>query len=226
MSARVRQAVIAAHDLDAVVQRLRTELGLGEPFSDPAVGYFGLRNAVFALGDTFLEVVSPAEEGSPAGRLLARRGMDCGYMVMFQVDDLAAARARVSAAAVREVFEVSLDDIAEVHLHPRDMHGAIVSVSEAEPPASWRWAGPGWAERSVESLRVAGVTVGVADPAAVQRRWRSVLGELPAGVAFVADLAEPGIVEIALTRDPAAAGRKAIDFGGVRLTIAGRERDA
>src|SRR5947209_13677120 len=56
---RLRQAVIAARELEPVVERLRSELGLGEPFSDPAVDYFGLRNAVFALGDTFLEVVTP-----------------------------------------------------------------------------------------------------------------------------------------------------------------------
>ena len=65
---RLRQAVVAASELDPVVERLRAELGLGEPFSDPAVAFFGLRNAVFALGDSFLEVVSPvAPTPPPAG---------------------------------------------------------------------------------------------------------------------------------------------------------------
>ena len=50
MSVRIRQAVIAATDLKAVAARLRAELGLGRPFSDPGVAAFGLRNAVFALG--------------------------------------------------------------------------------------------------------------------------------------------------------------------------------
>ena len=56
---RLRQAVVAAAQLEPTVERLQEELGLGEPYNDPAVGFFGLRNAVFALGDTFLEVVSP-----------------------------------------------------------------------------------------------------------------------------------------------------------------------
>jgi hypothetical protein len=91
---RLRQAVLAARSLEPVVETLSSALGLGEPFSDPGVGHFGLRNAVFALGDTFLEVVSPVRDGTSAGRLLERRGGDCGYMLMFQVADLAAARLR------------------------------------------------------------------------------------------------------------------------------------
>lgn len=199
---RLRQAVLAARDLDAAAGRLRAELGLGEPFADPAVAHFGLRNAVFAIGDTFLEVVSPAREGTAAGRLLERRGGDCGYMAMLQVADLAAARERARALGVREVFEVDLDDITEVHLHPADMRGAIVSLSQPEPPDAWRWGGPGWRERSVPG-RITGLTVAVADPDAVRERWSAVAGELPAGIELAADPTEPGIVAIHLERDRA-----------------------
>ena len=192
--ARLRQAVLAARDLDATVKRLRTEHGLGEPFADPAVAYFGLRNAVFAIGDQFLEVVSPAREDAPAARLLDRRGADCGYMAMFQVEDVAAARARARAAGVREVFEVDLDDMAEAHLHPADMRGAIVSVSEPAPAESWRWGGPAWRERSVPGA-ITGITVAVADPDATAERWAEVIGGTP-GVEFTADDAGPGIVAV------------------------------
>src|SRR5437588_8592735 len=104
---RFRQAVLAARDLDAAVGELRAALGLGEPYADPGVAYFGLRNAVFALGDTFLEVVSPAQPDTAAGRLIDRRGGDCGYMLMFQVADLAARRRQVQQLGIRAVFEVS-----------------------------------------------------------------------------------------------------------------------
>ncbi len=194
---RLRQAVIAARDLDAVAGRLRDELGLGEPFADPGVGYFGLRNAVFALGDTFLEVVSPAREDTAAGRLIDRRGGDCGYMLMFQVGDLEAARQRARAERVREVFAVDLDDIHEVHLHPADMRAAIVALSQPEPPASWRWGGPGWASRAAR-MSLAGGTVGVADAVGLRARWARVIGGL-GGVFVHEDAAEPGLVEIRLT---------------------------
>jgi hypothetical protein len=197
---RLRQAVLAARDLDAVAGELSERLGLREPFVDPGVAHFGLRNAVFCLGDTFLEVVSPVQENTAAGRLIERRGGDCGYMTMFQLDDFAAARERVRSEGVREVFDVSLDDIQEVHLHPADMRGAIVSVSRPAPAEAWRWGGPEWEARSAP-LRVSGATIAVADTGAVAARWESVLGAPPseAGVGFVEDPDERGLVEIVLS---------------------------
>jgi hypothetical protein len=207
---RLRQAVVAARSLEPVADTLRRELGLGEPFADPGVDHFGLRNAVFALGDTFLEVVSPVREGTAAGRLLERRGGDCGYMLMFQVEHLAGARARVASRGVREVFEVSLPDIAEVHLHPADMRGAIVSLSEPHPPESWRWGGPGWDERAAP-VSVAGAVMGVRDPEAVGERWRSVVGGA-AGVEVVEDASERGLVEVRV-----AGARAPFTVAGVRF---------
>jgi hypothetical protein len=204
--------VLAARELEPAADALRSELGLGEPFVDPGVGRFGLRNAVFALGDTFLEVVSPVRCGTSAGRLLERRGGDCGYMLMFQVLGLAAARARAAERGVREVFEVSLQEIDEIHLHPADMRGAIVSLSEPRPPESWPWGGPGWAERSAP-VRIVGASVAVRDPASVAERWTAVLGGA-ADVELLADDAEAGLVEIRLDGD---APRRPVTIGGVRF---------
>jgi hypothetical protein len=196
---RLRQAVIAAADLDAVVGELSRVLRLGEPYVDPGVARFGLRNAVFALGDTFLEVVSPTESGTSAGRLIERRGGDCGYMLMFQVSDLPAARVRAAREGVREVFEVTLDDMAEVHLHPADMRAAIVSLSQPNPPDSWRWGGPAFRSRAAP-LEVAGASISVAQPVEVGARWTSVLGieHEKLGVRVGADDGERGLTEIIL----------------------------
>jgi hypothetical protein len=211
---RIRQAVLAVRDLDSVAGGLRDALGLGRAFADPGVDYFGLRNSVFALGDTFLEVVSPVREDTAAGRMLERRRGDCGYMTMFQVDDLASARERVSARGIREVFEVQLEDIGEVHLHPADMRGAIVSLSQPVPDSAWRWGGPGWLERSVPG-RIAGATIGVRDPDAVAQRWSEVIGGLP-GVEFTADDGERGLIEIKIaTPKP----RPSLRLGGVRFVF-------
>jgi hypothetical protein len=211
---RLRQAVIAARSLEPVVAELRSSLGLGEPYADPGVGRFGLRNAVFALGDTFLEVVSPVQDGTAAGRQIERRGGDCGYMVMFQVPDVAAARARATDAGVREVFEVSLPEMAEVHLHPGDMRGAIVSLSEPRPPESWVWGGPGWQERSAAGVSIAGATVAVRDADAVGERWRQVVGGT-AGVAVADDEEDRGLVEVRLAG--VGHGREPFTVGGVRF---------
>jgi hypothetical protein len=177
VSARLRQAVLVARDLAPVSERLRAELGLGEPFADPGVGTFGLHNAVYALGDTFLEVVSPVEPGATAGRYLDRHG-DGGYMVIFQLDDLDAARERAAALGMRTVWQLDLPDISGTHLHPADTRGAIVSLDRADPPGSWRWGGPDWTGKAGRGApgRLRGVTIAVGEPDAVAARWAELLG--------------------------------------------------
>lgn len=219
--------VIAARDLDAVAGELRSRLGLGEPYSDPGVEHFGLRNAVFALGDTFLEVVSPVRPDAPAARLLDRRGGDTGYMLMFQVEDLDAARERVREAGVREVFDVSLDGMAEVHLHPVDMRAAIVSLSRPEPPDAWRWGGPGWEERRAP-YRLTGATITVSQPVSVGYTWQTVLGaELyKVGVRVSADEFDRGLTEIFLVADDpeqVPVQREPLVIGGVQFVFESKD---
>lgn len=194
---RLRQAVLAARDLDAVAGELRERLKLGEAYEDPGVGYFGLRNAVFALGDTFLEVVSPVQPDTAAGRLIERRGGDCGYMLMFQVQDLAPRRDRVRELGIREVFEVSLGDMAEVHLHPADIRGAIVALSQPSPPPAWRWGGPDWVTRRA-GVSIAGACVEVPQPQATHERWETVLGEQPELIGIGLREGERGLSEIVI----------------------------
>ena len=192
---RLRQAVLAASDLDAVAGELRDRLKLEEPFADPGVAYFGLRNAVFALGDTFLEVVSPTQPDTSAGRLIERRGGDCGYMLMFQVEDLGPRREAAAGLGIREVFEVSIDEMAEVHLHPADIRGAIVALSQPQPPPSWRWGGPDWEERNA-ARAISGATVEVPDAAVTAERWQTVLGQEPERLGLRLTEGDRGLTEI------------------------------
>jgi hypothetical protein len=215
MGVRLRQAVLVSRDLDAVAGELQRELGLGEPFDDPGVAEFGLRNAVFALGDAFIEIVSPTREGTAAGRHLERHGRDGGYMVIFQLDDLEAARRRVSDLGVRVVWQIDLPDISGTHLHPADMRGAIVSLDRPIPPESWRWGGPAWEDRAAPGV-LTGATIAVADPDAVAARWDEVLGGRPDGLVFAADDAEPGLTEIAVAL-PGRSGTT--EIGGVTFRI-------
>ena len=181
---RLRQVALVARDCDEVAGELRRSFGWSEPFHDPGVAQFGLTNAVFAAGDTFVEVVAPARPNTTAGRYLQRRGGDGGYMAIFQVPDLDAARGRLADLGVRVVWTADLPDIAATHLHPGDVPGAIVSVDWATPPQSWRWAGPSWTGQAPEHAPggLTGLTIEVTDPAAAARQWAAVLG-IPAGSA-------------------------------------------
>jgi hypothetical protein len=175
---RLRQVALVASQLGPVVERLQTELGLTSAYHDPGVAEFGLENAVFSIGDTFLEVVAPIQQGTTAGRYLERRGGDSGYMAIFQVPNSAEARRRVAELGVRVVWTADLSDMAGTHLHPKDVPGAIVSLDWANPVGSWRWAGPAWAGQVPEhrSGGIVGLSVAAVERSVMARRWASVLG--------------------------------------------------
>ena len=174
---RLRQIALVADQLTPVRESLFRLLGLDADFADPGVGEFGLTNSVMAIGDTFLEVVSPEKEGTTAGRLLARRGGDGGYMVIVQVDDLREDRARIARLGVREVWAIELDDASAAHLHPRDVGGAILSFDQMRPPESWRWAGPNWQDRRSNHVSgIVGVALQASDPKSMANRWAEVFG--------------------------------------------------
>ena len=181
---RIRQIVFAAAGLQAGAARLGALLGMDPPYRDPGVAEFGLDNAVFVFGDQFIEIVAPARAGTTAGRLLQRRG-DCGYMLILQTGDFERELARFERLGVRRVWAKDLDDIRATHLHPKDIGGAIVSIDQPTPPASWRWGGPGWKLQPglAAQQRVVGISVGADDPAAMAQRWAQVLG-LPAPAAL------------------------------------------
>lgn len=183
---RLRQVVYVARDLDAMVAALRERLPLADPYHDPGVEHFGLRNAVMALGDCFVEVVTPFRDDAPAARYLARHG-EGGYMLMFQVPDTAAARARIQAAGARIVWQNELPQISGTHIHPIDLPGAIVSLDTPRPPESWHWAGPDWSGRAPADRgpgSIAQAVVRHPEPEAAAARWREVLGEPPDRVRF------------------------------------------
>jgi hypothetical protein len=217
--------VLVARDLAPVSDRLREELGLGEPFADPGVGAFGLENAVYAIGDAFLEVVSPTQPDTTAGRYLDRRG-DGGYMVIFQLDELDAARERAAARGIRTVWQIDLPDISGTHLHPADTRGAIVSLDRANPPDSWRWGGPEWTEHPGEGApgELRGVTVAVNEPERVAGLWGEFLGvppddgrlELDRGYVAFEQADEERLVEIHV----GVPGRnESIEIGGARFRL-------
>ena len=176
---RLRQIALVAHDLQKSRADIVTVLGLGADYADPGVGHFGLENAVWPIGDTFLEVVSPKQPGTTAGRLLDKRGGDGGYMTIFQVPDIAAARARASGHGVRFVWTTDRDDgVAASHLHPKDTGGALISMDQMTPPERWEWGGPDWetAARTEVATAIVGAEVQAEDPAVMSRRWADILG--------------------------------------------------
>ena len=216
---RLRQIALVAGELEPVVADLCAVLGIEECFRDPGVAEFGLHNALMSIGTSFLEVVSPTREGTTAGRLLQRRGGDGGYMVIVQTDDLAADRKRIDELGIRVVWQIKLPDAQAMHLHPRDVGAAIVSLDAMDPPESWRWAGPDWQKHMRDDVTRAlvGAEIQGADPAALAARWGQVFAKKPTARADgSSELAlDAGTLRFVADRDGRGEGVSGIDVSVV-----------
>jgi hypothetical protein len=184
MNLRMRQICLVARRLDPIVEAFRDVFALEVCHRDPGVGKYGLENALFAVGNGFLEVVAPVREGTTAGRYLERRGGDGGYMVITQCADLAPRRARCEAVSVRVANEIRHSDYQELQLHPRDVGAAMLSFSRQEggEAADGPWhpaASKGTPARGpVVTRAMAGAELQSDDPERLARRWSEVM-QLP-----------------------------------------------
>jgi len=174
---RLRQVALVARDLAKVSADIEAVLGLGRPHDDVGVHKYGLVNAVWPIGDTFLEVVSPNAAGTTAERLIDRRGGDGGYMAIFQTLDIEKARARFADLGVRIVSQADREGVHMTQLHPKDTGGAIVSVDAMVPTERWDWGGPHWKDhvRTQVATEIVGCELQSDDPEKMAHRWAQVL---------------------------------------------------
>jgi hypothetical protein len=225
---RLRQLALVARELEPVVDDLCAVLAVDVAYRDPGVSAFGLHNALLALGDTFLEVVSPTQPGTTAGRLLEKRGGDGGYMVIVQVDgrdlDFVVERKRLAAQQVRVAWETKLADIATLHLHPRDVGAAILSLDASVPAEAWRWAGPNWtgaADPAQAGRRDAIMSARLqsTDPAGLAERWSRVLDRpVVQGAGALTLPLDEGSIEFTAVTDGRGDG-----LAGMTIRVADRE---
>lgn len=188
---RIRQVAVAASDLEKTDKTFRRLLGCDASYADPEIIYFGLDNRLYTLGDCFLEVVSPVKPNTAAGRFLDRRGGDGGYMIIVQVENLAQEQTRLADTSIRTVFADDRGNAKAIHLHPKDVPGAIPSIDEMTPPESWLWAGDSWEQRAGGYVgRILAVEIRSIDPHATGQRWAEAYGRslLPVGDQWRLDL--------------------------------------
>lgn len=181
MYLRLRQLCLVARSLHPVVEDLGAILGLQVCFRDPAVGKYGLENALLPIGTSFLEVVAPIREGTAAGRYLDRRAGDGGYMVILDCDDLERRRRHVGAMGVRIANALSYGDYTGIQLHPRDTGGCMIEFNHTtageDLTGPYHPAGPSWqaAIRSDVTAGLLGAEIQGPDPGELARRWGMIL---------------------------------------------------
>ena len=200
---RLRQIALVTPELRVVEQEVCKQLGLEVCYRDPGLAYFGLRHGLYAIGDQLLEVVAPKQPGTTAGRFLERRGGEGGYMVLLQTNEIERHKARVESAGIRIVHDGETNErgtsIHGIHLHPKDVGGAILSLDEAAPPESWLWAGHDWQYHSLDGVvsQIVAIDLQATDPEAMSQRWAKAIGRPVSGGVIVLDDAKIRFVDAA-----------------------------
>ena len=208
---KLRQCVFVCKDIESSTEELCDILGIEVAFRDPGVGKWGLVNVVCPTGNDFLEIVSPAQDGTSAGRYIERRHGDGGYMVIIQVDDAKAERARVTGLGVRAVAEKDLPEYSYTHFHPSDTSGVLLSLDTTfapvgtEPKLWWPPAEKNWLPhaRSDVTNGLVGVEIQSDDPDKTAEHWAKLLGRPVDGdIIRLDDEGEVRFVPIADGRGP------------------------
>ena len=228
---KLRQVVFVCKDLESNAKELCETLGIDIAYRDPGVGKWGLANVVCPTGHDFLEIVSPTQEGTSAGRYIQRRKGDGGYMVILQVPDAIKERERIAALGVRAVEKKDMAEYKYTHFHPSDTAGVLLSIDQTVAPAGtdaklwWPPASKDWLPHSKSNVTngLGGVEIQAADPDAAAALWSKILNRPVDGdIIRLDDEGEIRFVPIADDRGP---GVSAYDIKTVdRDTVLARAR--
>ena len=180
---RLRQICLVAEELAPAVDALSDVLGLATCFHDPAVGVYGLENALLPVGTNFLEVVAPLDlkENTAGGRYLKRRGGDGGYMVILQCDNVEERRTRVGELGVRVANALNYNDFTGIQLHPHDTGGCMLENDQMDGDQSsdgpWHPAGGSWkdAVRTDRTTAMVAAELQSHNSDALASRWGKIL---------------------------------------------------
>jgi len=182
---RFRQVCLVAPALEPVASDLSFILGLDVCFRDPAVGKYGLENALWSVGDMFIEIVAPTKEDTAAGRFLARSKGHGGYMAIFDCDDPRARGAHAEKIGVKKIVDHVHGAYTGVQLHPRDCRAAMIEFNHTQggdvDANNYAPAGTDWTRhrRSDQSHRLLSIDVETPDPAGLAAHWAAII-QVPA----------------------------------------------
>ena len=182
---RLRQICLVAEDLDRAIRDIEGVLGVKLCFRDPAVGKYGLVNALFPIGTDFLEVVVPTRDGTTAGRFLQATGGRGGYMAIFDCHDPTRRREHVQALGIRIVHVLDYHGFYGNQLHPKDCRAAMLEFDRTEGGADLRGpyhpAGPDWQKsiRTDVTRGMKGIDVLSPDAGGIARHWARIIDRPP-----------------------------------------------
>jgi hypothetical protein len=226
MTLRLRQICLVAPNLVPFVSTICTVLGTVVTYVDPHVEKYGLVNALMPIGNAFLEVVAPTRDDTAAGRYLARRGGEGGYMVILDCDDIEPWLLHLPAMGVRIANDMDYPgEYRGLQLHPRDTGGALLEINHTTGgawdgpyhPAGPRWVGSHGADAEDTILAA---ELQSPDPAGLAARWSDILRRPVRDAAGVLTID----LDLGALRFVAATDGRGEGLGGIDVKIPRHER--
>ena len=180
---RLRQLVFVSKERDRLAKEICDVFELKEAYNDPGLINFGLENVLIPLNDSFFEIVMPVQENTTAERFFDKTGGEGGYMVIVDVENFEKENDRIKNSEIKIVWngDRKEEDIhaRTIHLHPKQIGGAILSLDKMIPEDEWLWAGINWKEHINKSLvdSISGVILKSSDPDRLCSQWELALGK-------------------------------------------------
>ena len=125
---------LAVSDLNASIEHYQRVWGLTLAHRE-VVAEQGVEEAMFRLGDTYLQLVAPLSPDTPVGRFIERRGEGLHH-IAYEVEGIEAA---LASAREHELILVDQEprrgsrNTRVAFVHPRTNHGVLVELVEIPP---------------------------------------------------------------------------------------------
>lgn len=132
---RIDHVGIAVDDLEAAVDRHRRTLGL-EPAHRERMVEQGVEEVLFAVGDSYIQLLGALAPQTPVGRFLERRGPGLHH-VGYRVDSVAESLGHLRAEGLRLIDEEPRPGSRGTRIafvHPAGMGGVLVELVETAGP--------------------------------------------------------------------------------------------
>jgi len=132
MLTQIDHVGIAVSDLGEAVERYRRTLGI-EPVHRERMDDQGVEEVLFAVGESFVQLIGALGPDTPVGRFLAKRGPGVhhvGYRVANVADALEHLRAE-GVSLIDETPRPGSRGTTIAFVHPEDMGGVLVELVQA-----------------------------------------------------------------------------------------------
>jgi methylmalonyl-CoA epimerase len=125
----IDHVAIAVHDLDAAIAYYERTFGCSVAHRE-VVESDGVEEALLAVADSYVQLLTPTREDSPVARYLAKNGEGLHH-IGYRVADCGAALARVKAEGHRVIDEAPRPGsrgTTVAFIHPKTAFGTLIEL--------------------------------------------------------------------------------------------------